>query len=48
MILGCYYVTAMDENDKGSGQLFSSIIDAGLAYEAGAITIKSAIKVRVN
>jgi hypothetical protein len=35
MILGCYYVTAMDEEAKGSGQLFASITDAGLAYEAG-------------
>jgi DNA-directed RNA polymerase subunit beta' len=48
MILGCYYVTAMDSNDKGSGSLFASIVDAGLAYEAGAITMKSAIKVRLN
>jgi len=48
MILGCYYVTAMDEESKGSGQLFSNIIDASLAYEAGSITIKSAIKVRIN
>jgi len=48
MILGCYYVTAMDSNDKGSGSLFSSIVDAWLAYEADAITMKSSIKVRLN
>ena len=48
MILGCYYVTAMDNKAKGSGQLFSNITDAGTAYEAGSITMKSAIKVRVN
>ena len=48
MILGCYYVTAMDENAKGSGNLFASITDARLAYEAGAITMKSAINVRLN
>ena len=48
MILGCYYVTAMDENAKGSGQIFSSIKDAWVAYEAWAITVKSAIKVRVD
>ena len=48
MILGCYYVTAMDKNDKGSGSLFASIVDTWLAYEAGAITMKSAIKVRLN
>jgi len=27
MILGCYYVTAMDEKAKGSGQVFASIVD---------------------
>ena len=48
MILGCYYVTAIDERAKGSGQIFNSIVDARLAYEAGWITIKSAIKVRIN
>ena len=48
MILGCYYATAMDEEDKGSGQNFASIIDSGLAYEAGSISIKSAINVRIN
>jgi len=48
MILGCYYVTAMDSNDKGSGQIFNSIYDVTTAYEAGAITIKAAIKVRLN
>jgi len=48
MILGCYYVTAMDSEAKGSGQLFSSITDVSAAYDAGAITIKSAVKVRVN
>ena len=48
MILGCYYVTAMDEKAKGSGQVFASIVDAWTAYEAGAISMKSAIKVRVN
>jgi len=35
MILGCYYVTAIDERAKGSGQIFNSIVDARLAYEAG-------------
>ena len=48
MILGCYYVTALDEEAKWSGQIFASKTDAGLAYEAGWITMKSAIKVRIN
>ena len=48
MILGCYYITAMDENDPGSWMIFAGIDDARVAYEAGAITMKSAIKVRLN
>jgi len=48
MILGCYYVTAAFKNDKGSGQIFASILDVWQAYDSGAITIKSLIKVRVN
>jgi hypothetical protein len=35
MILGCYYVTAMDENAVGFGQNFIDINDARVAYEAG-------------
>ncbi len=48
MILGCYYVTAIDENGIGAGKVFSDLNDVWLAYEAGVLGIKSPIKVRVN
>jgi len=48
MILGCYYVTNVRENGIGTGSIFASIIDAGQAYDAGSIDIKSLIKVRVE
>ena len=48
MILGSYYVTAVDDQAKWSGQLFSGITDARTAYEAGAISMKALIKVRVD
>jgi hypothetical protein len=48
MILGCYYVTALDENGIGKGKTFVDIYDVELAYNAGALDIKSPIKVRVN
>jgi len=48
MILGCYYVTAVKENGIGTGSLFASIVDAGQAYDAGSIGMKSLIKVRVD
>jgi DNA-directed RNA polymerase subunit beta' len=48
MILGCYYMTTLDEKGVGAGKTFASIYDAELAYDAGALSIKSPIKVRIN
>lgn len=48
MILGCYYVTATDENGKWAWKVFIDMNDVELAYEAGTIWIKSPIRVRVN
>jgi DNA-directed RNA polymerase subunit beta' len=48
MILGCYYVTAMDENGIGAGKVYKDINDVANAYDAGVLGIKSPIKVRLN
>ena len=48
MILGCYYLTVEDKEAKGANQAFSSLIDAGQAYDAGALDLRAPIKVRVN
>jgi DNA-directed RNA polymerase subunit beta' len=48
MILGCYYVTAMDETGMGAGKIFKDLNDAANAYDAGVLGIKSPIKVRLN
>ncbi|USN59071.1 MAG: hypothetical protein H6767_03125 [Candidatus Peribacteria bacterium] len=48
MILGCYYVSAVDENGVGTGKVFASLEDATFAYDNGSIGIKSLIKVRVQ
>ncbi len=48
MILGSYYLTQVNPEWVGTGQVFSSKIDAGHAYDAGAISLRSLIKVRVN
>lgn len=48
MILGCYYITVADPKAKGTWNLFSSITDVGLAYDAGAIEYRTLIRVRVN
>ncbi len=46
MILGCYYVTAMDKTGLGSGKIFTDINAVANAYDAGVLGIKSLIKVR--
>ncbi|NVP17285.1 DNA-directed RNA polymerase subunit beta' [Candidatus Gracilibacteria bacterium] len=48
MILGNYYVTAIEEGGLGEGKVFANIDDVGLAYEAGVLGIKSKIKVRID
>ena len=48
MILGTYYLTQIDEDAIGTGTIYSSKIDAGLAYDAAAITLRTLIKVRVD
>jgi DNA-directed RNA polymerase subunit beta' len=48
MILGCYYVTALDETGKGAGKIFKDLNDVANAYDAGVLGMKSPIKVRIN
>ncbi|MDP2090545.1 MAG: DNA-directed RNA polymerase subunit beta' [Candidatus Gracilibacteria bacterium] len=48
MILGSYYVTALDLEGKGAGQTYANIDEVECAYEAGVVGIKSPIKVRIN
>ena len=50
MILGSYYVTAIDNEKKDfwAWKIFTNLNDVELAYEAGIVWIKSHIKVRIN
>lgn len=48
MILGCYYVTAIDEIGKGAGKIFKDLNDVANAYDADIIGMKSPIKVRIK
>jgi len=48
MILWNYYVTALQEWWIWEGKIFWNINDAGLAYEAWVLGIKSKIKVRID
>ena len=48
MVLGIYYLTQEREGAVGEGKFFKSINEAILAYENGACTLHSRIKVRVS
>ncbi|MEW6408226.1 MAG: DNA-directed RNA polymerase subunit beta', partial [Patescibacteria group bacterium] len=48
VVLGCYYITNMKEEVKGSGKYFSSSDEAVLAYENRYIDIRAKIKVKIN
>lgn len=48
MVLGCYWLTNMQEGAKGEGKFFSSGNEARLAHEAGVLDIRAKIKVLVG
>ncbi|MEG2123931.1 MAG: DNA-directed RNA polymerase subunit beta', partial [Clostridium sp.] len=48
MVLGIYYLTQERPGVKGEGMAFKSVDEAILAYENGAATLHSRIKVRVS
>jgi len=48
MVLGSYYLTLEQKNEKGEGRIFASFDEALLAYEAGEISLHSRIKVRYS
>ncbi|MBQ6514775.1 MAG: DNA-directed RNA polymerase subunit beta' [Clostridia bacterium] len=48
MVIGCYYLTIVHEEAKGSGRVFSSEDEAIMAYSLGQITLQSPIKVRLT
>jgi len=45
MVLGCYYLTLEQKNEKGEGRMFATFDEAMLAYEAKEISLHSRIKV---
>ncbi|MBE7010887.1 MAG: DNA-directed RNA polymerase subunit beta' [Ruminococcaceae bacterium] len=48
MVLGAYYLTIQDENEKGAGKVFANTNEATLAYYNGVIGIHAPIKVRME
>ena len=48
MILGCYYVTLMDEKWIWAWKIFSNIVDVWHAYDSWSVWIKAPIKIRID
>ncbi|MHC1786301.1 MAG: DNA-directed RNA polymerase subunit beta' [Christensenellales bacterium] len=48
MVIGCHYLTVLDEDAPGAGRVFSSHDEAELAYHDGQIGLQSPIKVRIE
>ena len=48
MVLGIYYLTQERPGVKGEGMVFKNVNEAILAYENGAATLHSKVKVRVS
>ena len=46
MVLGCYYLTMVDEGTDGKNRQFASFEDARLAYELGTVGLRAEISVR--
>ncbi|MBC5580296.1 DNA-directed RNA polymerase subunit beta' [Anaerofilum sp. BX8] len=46
MVLGSYYLTMVNDGDKGEGKVFRDEAEAMMAYQEGVITLQARIKVR--
>jgi DNA-directed RNA polymerase subunit beta' len=48
IVLGMYWLTRIRPGAKGSGKVFSSVLEAEYAYEAGLVDLQANVKVRIN
>ena len=46
MVLGSYYLTMVNDGDKGEGKIFRDENEAVMAYQEGLVTLQAKIKVR--
>ena len=46
MVLGCYYMTMIQEGAEGEGRQFGGFEDARLAYDLGVIDLRASVKVK--
>ncbi len=48
IVLGCYYMTRQRPGVNGEGSRFANLVEARIAYDADAVHIHAAIKVRID
>ncbi len=48
IVLGCYWITKIEEGAKGEGKMFSDYREAEVAHEFGGLDLRAKIKVRVS
>ncbi|MBN1295303.1 DNA-directed RNA polymerase subunit beta' [bacterium] len=48
IVLGCYYLTTLRDNEPGQGRIFSSGDEAVLAYESREVALQAKIYVRID
>ncbi|HHU92595.1 MAG TPA: DNA-directed RNA polymerase subunit beta' [Halanaerobiaceae bacterium] len=48
MVLGIFYLTTINDGEKGEGKIFASPEEAIKAYATGKIALQARIKVRIN
>src|SRR5690606_20659001 len=47
MVLGCYYLTLLEEDAKGTGMVFRNIWEVERAYQDGVVSLHAPIEVRI-
>ncbi len=48
MVLGIYYLTGLDEGVDGEGRVFGSIAEAIMAFDAGQLSLRALIRIRLT
>lgn len=48
VVLGCYYITQLQEGALGENKIFADSQEANLAYQSGIVSLKAKIRVRMN
>ena len=48
IVLGLYYMTRTNVNDKGEGMFFADVTEAERAYDAGALALQALAKIRIK